>query len=444
METELLVVGAGPAGLVAATEAARRGIETILVDEHRGTGGMLGVLGPVPLVADGGALPASDVRRALRADAESAGVTVIDQSLVWGIFEELLTGLLTPAENLEIKPKAVIVAAGAADRPMPFPGWTLPYVLNAQEALRLVYEQDALSGRTALVASAGGAGVAVALALKAAGLRVEALVESSTLTAEERAALDAVGVAVHEGAYVAAAQGTDYVRTVVLRTEAGTRTVDAVGTVDANTLVLATGRAPLIELYAVTGCALRWVAEAGGHVPERSPRLETSVTGLYAVGASAGLCGLRVAAAEGRVAAEAVAEALGRASAGGLDAAIHDLNAARAAEASAVPRETSALWQLEADTVRASLDAPDMVLCRCENVTVQRIRDAIANGAETPGEVKRATRMGMGECQGKTCRPLLSRAVAEITGGPLAAIPPLTFRPPVRPVLLAALLRGGE
>jgi thioredoxin reductase/bacterioferritin-associated ferredoxin len=438
IETELLVVGAGPAGLTAATEAAGCGIETILIDEHRGTGGMLRVLGQLPLDLGNGAVPASEVRRAMHGDAERAGVTVIDQSLVWGIFEDLLAGVLTPAENLDIKPQAMIVAAGTADRPMPFAGWTLPYVLNAQEALRLAYDQDALPGRTAVVASTGGTGVSVALALNAVGLRVTALVESETLSDGERSALGVAGIAIHEGARIAEARGTDYVRTVVVRGGRGDHAVDA------NTLVLATGRAPLIELFAVTGCRLRWDESAGGHVPERSRDLETSVPGLYAVGASGGLCGLRVAKAEGRLAAAAVTARLGRARAGSLDAASRDLATARAADAAAVARETSALWRLEADTVRSALADPDMLLCRCEKVTVQGIHDAIANGAETPGEVKRATRMGMGECQGKTCRPLLSRAVAEITGSRLNAIPPLTFRPPVRPVPLEALLRGGE
>src|SRR5688500_16620411 len=127
IETELLVVGAGPAGLAAATEAARRGIETVLIDEHRGTGGMLNVLGQVVVAGDRGARTASEIRRAMHTDAERAGVTVIDQSLVWGIFEDLLAGVLTPAENLEIRPQTMIVAAGTADRPMPFSGWTLPY-----------------------------------------------------------------------------------------------------------------------------------------------------------------------------------------------------------------------------------------------------------------------------------------------------------------------------
>ena len=438
IETELLVIGAGPAGLAAATEAARLGVETILVDEHRGTGGMLGILGQVRVPGELGPAAASEVRRAMHAEAERSGATIIDQSLVWGIFEDLLAGVLTPAENLEIKPQAMIVAAGAVDRPMPFPGWTLPYVLNAQEALRLVYEQDALPGRTAVVASSGGTGVAVALALNAAGLRVTTLVESTTLGAEEKAALEAAGIGSYEGAVIAEALGTDYVRTVIVRGAGRDQAVDG------NTLVLATGRAPLIELFAVTGCALRWDESAGGHVPERSAHLETSVSGLYAIGASAGLCGLRVATAEGRLAAAAVASRLGREGGADLEAAAGALASARAADTASVARETSALWQLEADTVRAALADPEMLLCRCEKVTVGRIREAIAGGAETPGEVKRATRMGMGECQGKTCRPLLSRAVAEITGGRLRAIPPLTFRPPVRPVPLEALLRGGE
>jgi thioredoxin reductase/bacterioferritin-associated ferredoxin len=438
METELLVIGAGPAGLSAAAKAAKLGVETILVDEHRAPGGMLALLGTTS--ARDGAATDGGLRQTLLAEAQSAGATLLSQALAWGIFEDLLTGVLTPAESLEITPRALIVAAGATDRPMPSPGWTLPYVLNAQEALRLVYEQDALPGRTAVVASCGGAGVPVALALQAGGVRVAALAEYASLEAEEREALAAAGIAAHELARVAEARGTEYVRAVVLQTADGLRTVDA------NTLVFATGRAPLIELFAVTGCALRWEPSLGGHVPERSRHLETSVEGLYAIGASAGLCGPRVAVAEGRVAAAAAAvrvrpNADTRAR---LDAALRDLEAARAADDPAIRREVDTLWQAETDAVALALRSPDLHLCRCEKVTVASIREAIEHGAKTPGEVKRATRMGMGECQGKNCRPLLSRAVALVTGGELAAVPPLTFRPPVRPVPLDALLRGSE
>jgi NADPH-dependent 2,4-dienoyl-CoA reductase/sulfur reductase-like enzyme len=138
METELLVIGAGPAGLTAAAEAARLGVETILVDEHRASGGMLALLGETPVRAAHGPAASADLRRVLHAEAARAGATLLSQALAWGIFEDLLVGVLTPGESLEIKPKALIVAAGAADRPMPCPGWALPYVLNAQEALRLV------------------------------------------------------------------------------------------------------------------------------------------------------------------------------------------------------------------------------------------------------------------------------------------------------------------
>lgn len=85
-----------------------------------------------------------------------------------------------------------------------------------------------------------------------------------------------------------------------------------------------------------------------------------------------------------------------------------------------------------------------LLICRCEEVTQAEIEQAIAEGARTVNEVKRRTRAGMGLCQGKTCRRLVQRMLAEQTGQPIATIGPSTFRSPVRPVPLGVLAAGGN
>jgi NAD(P)H-nitrite reductase large subunit len=85
-----------------------------------------------------------------------------------------------------------------------------------------------------------------------------------------------------------------------------------------------------------------------------------------------------------------------------------------------------------------------LLICRCEEVTQQEIEEAIREGARTVNEVKRRTRAGMGLCQGKTCRRLVERMVAEWTGQMLADVQPSTHRPPVRPVELGVLATVGE
>jgi bacterioferritin-associated ferredoxin len=95
-------------------------------------------------------------------------------------------------------------------------------------------------------------------------------------------------------------------------------------------------------------------------------------------------------------------------------------------------------------------ESPDTIICRCEDVTVEEVREIIARGYETPDEIKRLSRCGMGQCQGRTCRLLLLGEIAAATGKSVADIPMSTFRPPTKPVKLGLLAKarmrreGGE
>lgn len=92
-----------------------------------------------------------------------------------------------------------------------------------------------------------------------------------------------------------------------------------------------------------------------------------------------------------------------------------------------------------------SLELEDQVIiCRCEEVSLKEILEAIAEGARTVNEVKMRTRAGMGLCQGKTCRRLVSQILAQQTGQPLGEILPATFRPPVRPIPIGVLATGDD
>jgi thioredoxin reductase/bacterioferritin-associated ferredoxin len=436
-ETDVLVVGAGPAGLVAAAGAARAGAEVIVADEQRIVGGGLACLGRVPLEGDEGPRPAADLRRTLQAGAEAAGAILLTEALVWGVFDGPSAAVLTPAENLEVRPKILVIAAGAVDRPVPFPGWTLPTVVNAQDALRLVHVLDAPLGRRAVVASAGGVGVPVALALQEAGLEVLALAEAGTLTDAEQAALSAARVPALRSAQVQRAHGQEYVRRVDLSTPEGLHEINA------DILVLATGRSPLAELCWIAGCQMRWDPARGGWVPERSPLLETSVPGVFVAGAAAGVCGLRTALAEGRLAGAAAAAALGLADRRQLEVHVAAASQACAGDVRTA-REMEAQWLLEGRAVELALQDPETVLCRCEEVTMAAVRQAVEDGATTPAEVKRMTRVGMGECQGRACRGLLSRVMSQMLSLRVEELTPLTYRPPVRPLPLEALLRGSN
>ncbi|MCL4424113.1 MAG: (2Fe-2S)-binding protein [Firmicutes bacterium] len=85
-----------------------------------------------------------------------------------------------------------------------------------------------------------------------------------------------------------------------------------------------------------------------------------------------------------------------------------------------------------------------IIICRCEDITLREIRDLIRRGYQTMDEIKRASRAGMGQCQGRTCRSLIAQEIAQMTGQPLAEVRIPTFRPPIRPVKLGVLAEAEE
>lgn len=86
----------------------------------------------------------------------------------------------------------------------------------------------------------------------------------------------------------------------------------------------------------------------------------------------------------------------------------------------------------------------DIIVCRCEEVTMGEVREWIAKGYDTFDELKRLLRVGMGPCQGRGCREIIMREISKATGRPMAAVDPGTFRPPVKPVKLGVLAKGGD
>jgi D-hydroxyproline dehydrogenase subunit alpha len=443
-EADVVVVGAGPAGLAAAVAARSAGARVAVVDEGRSPGGQIWRQRWVA----GGTSPAGlprDARRWL-ARVAGSGAELLSGTAVWGVADPHTLLLLGPdGEPARIRGAALVVATGAYDRPVAFPGWTLPGVVTAGGAQALAKAQGVLVGRRVLLAGAGPFLLPVAAQLAAGGAEVVAVAEATRRRdwlragprmlrhldrlgayGAYRARLRRAGVPVTWGRVLVRAEGDGRVQRAVLaaadadwRPRPGTEEAHAVDAV-----CTAYGFLPSVELPRALGCALR--EDRGGVAHDADQR--TSVAHVFVAGEAGGVGGAALATAEGRVAGLAAAAAAGRSRPDGL-------GAARA------KRERLAAFADVLEDLFAprpglhELPAPDTPLCRCEDVTAGEVDRAAGAGAHELGALKIATRVGQGPCQGRICAHLVAHRLGGVEPAAL-----FSARPPLRPLPLPALL----
>jgi NADPH-dependent 2,4-dienoyl-CoA reductase/sulfur reductase-like enzyme len=205
-------------------------------------------------------------------------------------------------------------------------------------------------------------------------------------------------------------------------------------TVAADTVCLGHGFVPAVQLSRLAGCEHQYQPVRRAYVPVRDEWLQTTLAGLYVAGDGAGIGGKDVARLEGRLAALGAARALNReVPSDRVEALRSDLGRQRRFAA-----VLDALFPLSAHL--ADLLTDDTLLCRCEEITVGQVRQAIAEGATTVSAARMLTRAGMGRCQGRMCGAPVAELLAREWGQTVEAVGQATPRPPVMPIPLAGLL----
>lgn len=461
----LVIIGAGPAGLAAAIEAARTGLPCTLIDEAHHLGGQIYRTPSAGFrVSDATAL-GKDFAKGERLRAEFAavggGVEVRSGTSVLGVWNG--REVLWAVENASglIRAERLVVAAGAHDRPVPFPGWTLPGVMTAGGVQALLKGTLVRPGGRALVAGTGPLLAGVANRLRLAGVEVAAVLEAGLPwwppqpiplewdgwefmadAHEHWRALNAAGIPVLPHHTIFAARGRDHVEGVTygpVRLDDWTALQGEGRTADVDLVVMGFGFVPNTELATLAGCRHRYAPELGGWVPERGPLFETTVPGVFAVGDGAGIVGAAAAEEEGRVAGITAAEDAGLLTA---------TEAERRREAPLTKlrflagawRELDARYRVRPGL--ASLATPETVVCRCEEVTRAEVEAAADQGARDLQAVKLLTRLGMGSCQGRNCAPFAGMYLCQVTGQLAVKVGRINPRPPVRPVTLGVLARA--
>jgi NADPH-dependent 2,4-dienoyl-CoA reductase/sulfur reductase-like enzyme len=452
---EVVVVGAGPAGIRAAVAARAAGAEVLVLDEAPRPGGQIyRQLPPEIRPRRRDPLGASRAKSlALLSDLQRAGASVRAGVEVWGVMPDRVLLAHEHGRAMVLQAGALVLAAGACDRPVAIPGWTLPGVVTAGGVTVLVKAQRVLPGRRVLLAGTGPLLLAAATALAHGGARVVGIAEA----APRRAVLGLLrrpGI-VGQALEVAAAlwrtpiwarhglvriEGTEEVeRGIVARLDDAWRPVPGTErALDVDTIVLGYGLVPAPELADLAGCTLAYDAGRGGWIPVSDPErlMATSSPGVFVAGDGAGVAGADVAEAQGRLA--------------GLGAALHvgGLGAAEAHERAAPALRALrafAAFRRTLETMLAprpglyELAADDTIVCRCEEVSAGEIRVAVEEGARQVTEVRAVTRAGMGLCQGRMCVPSVAGLLARWAGVSPETAGRLPPRLPARPVPIPVL-----
>lgn len=463
MDVELAVIGAGPAGLAAAVAAAEAGVHVALIDEQSAPGGQIWRQ-PPPGATPPAALrtPPEGARLLDRLEELERENRVVrwERTLVWGHFADGELGLFRDGSVDRVRARRIVVATGAYDLPIAFPGWTLPGVMAAGGVQTFLKAQLLVPGRRILLVGAHPLLLVVAAQLVEAGAGVVgvAFAQSPSVAyvghhgrdlwlqrhrwPEGWAAvrtLRRAGVPILFGHMIARAEGADRVTGAVLTKvdDAWRPLPNTEKLVACDTIAIGYGFVPATEFTRQAGCRHVWDDVAGHWVCEQGPDLRTSIPHIFVAGEAAGIGGAPVAQLEGRLAGLTVAAELGYESA----------QLAREREAllpqrRELRRTAQALNRLSAlQPGLFTLMDDDTIVCRCEELTAGTLRQALRDHPHitNANALKLVTRCGMGPCQGRYCHGAAARLIQEARGAAPQDIGPFTGRAPIKPVSLGAL-----
>lgn len=449
---DLLIVGAGPAGMAAAVVARRYGLSVSVVDEQPSPGGQIWrsieegrhrdeILGAA--YTDG---------RVAAAAFRTSGSSYLPGARLW-LVENCFRAYVSEGQTATvIEAAAVLLATGAQERPAPFPGWTLPGILTVGAGQILLKSAGEIPEKPVWIAGSGPLPLLYAIQLLKAGGEIAGFLDTTpkgqwvtALRHLPRALLAASDLVKGLGWTVSLRLGKVPVVTGVVGLEAlgedrieqlryWTATGKAV-TVDASVLLVHEGVVPNIHPALSLDCKMMWSEAQDCFVPELDAWGETSREGVFVAGDAAGIGGAKAAQMRGELAALRIVEKAGR----------------------ILPRERQSLARsmrnrLQRDlAARPFLDAlfkprrlvftpeDDTVICRCEGIRARDVRSLATAADIGPNQIKAATRTGMGPCQGRQCGYTMTRLIAEAQARSPGEVGYLHIRPPLKPVTLGEI-----
>lgn len=456
-ECEVAIVGAGPSGLAAAALLREHGVDLTIIDEQPRAGGQL--------------FHQYDGRElALPALNERSGIDWRLQSTVLGMMRpspyRVQRGRNAPHELWVrgpdgcylLRARAVLLATGCHDRPLAFPGWTLPGVMSATDIRGLLQSQQRMPGNRVLFAGSHPLQLVVAEQLLNAGVPVTAVVftqqsqparsllrRSRQLfeTAKIVSRLRRARVPVIFGKTIVRVDGGSEVQRATIATLSADGSIDRQQTqvFECDRVGIYHGFLASTELARQAGAEVHWHERAGGWLATHDEWFESSIANLFVAGEITGVDGADAAIEKGRIAAAGMLRALCR-------VGDHDANKwveSAKNRLSHLLRDATIFREFAGPPAGLDLQTMtgDTIVCPCESIKRGDLQRQLADNKHvmSTDAAKLLTRAGMGLCQGRMCGDNVARILAAERGVPLNMLAPFQAQAPVKPVPLAVLTR---
>lgn len=317
INTDIAIVGAGSAGLCAAIQAAKIGATVMVFDENDKPGGQLfkqihKFFGSHEHHAG---IRGFTIGEQLLEEVEKLGVHVYLNSVVWGIFDENTLGVIHNEIPLSVNAKKIILAGGAKENYMAFPGSTLPGVMGAGAAQTMINVNRVLPGWNILVIGSGNVGLIVSYQILQAGATVTAVVDGASTIGGygvHASKISRAGVPIILGHTIVEAYGEDEVQGAVIAAIDDKWQIipGSEQKISCDTICLAVGLNPMAELAFMAGCKMIFIPELGGHVPIHNEHMQTTVPNIYVAGDITGVEEASTAMEEGNLAGFSAAQSL--------------------------------------------------------------------------------------------------------------------------------------
>ena len=450
---ELVIIGGGHAGLAAAATAAKAGVESLLMDEQATPGGQVyRAVGETSVQRAALLGPDYQRGRELVEQFNDSGAGYLPNTTLWNLNDQREIGILRDGQASLICADRVIIASGAMERPIPFPGWTLPGVMTAGAGQILLKSSGLVPGNGLVLAGVGPLLLLLAWQYLRAGVKIHAILDMAP-TGNLWKALPHLPNALRAHHYILKGlqyqlqlkwAGVKFFNGVTDLQAVGNDSLEAVEFTHRNSrqsiktplLFSHFGVIPDSHLSRCTACDHRWDSAQLCWRPVTDEWGNSSLDGISVIGDGAGIGGAVAARHAGRVAAFESVRALGY------------MNEKQRDEAA---REDQR-WMKDDLRIRPFLEAlfrpPSALLsesedktlvCRCEEINAGEIRCAIRAGHEDTNQIKFLTRCGMGPCQGRQCDNAVSQIVAHELGVDMLVAGGYRIRPPIRPLTIEQL-----